>query len=221
VPFESGVFFRTIERPLVSFKRAKAGNVRTDQGRLAFQLTEQELFVDRMEVGWCKGSLDAYSVHLNLKNPKDEFIVYADRIDLGEALMMLFPVKGQIQGVLYGRFPVGFDNGHVKLSTGFLYSLPGQGGTLKLDDPSQMAALLEKAGIQGSVQAPLSRALSDLNFSTFRMDLEQGKGDEGTLRITLGGKSNDKEWPAPVDLNLNLHGPLEELLNMGLDVSRK
>ena len=221
VPFESGVSFRTIERPSVSFRRATAGNVRLDQGRLAFQFTPRELFVDRLEVGWCKGSLNAYSVHLDLKNPKDDFIVYADRIDFGEALMMVLPFKGMMQGVLYGRFPVGFDNWHVKLSTGFLYSLPGQGGKLKLDDDTQMATLLGKAGIKGEVQAPLAKALSNMDFSTFKMDLEPGQGDEGTLRIKLAGKSNDKTWPAPVDLNLNLHGPLEELLNMGLDLSRK
>jgi hypothetical protein len=221
VPFQKGISFRTIDRPVVSFMRAKAGNVCMDQGRLAFQLTEKELFVDRMEVGWCKGSLNAYSVHLALKNPKDDFIVYADRIDLGEALMMVVPFKGLMQGVLYGRFPVGFDKGHVKLSKGFLYSLPGQDGKLKLNDNAQMAELLGKAGIKGDIQAPLSRALSDMDFSTFKMDLEPGQKDEGTLRIKLAGKSNDKEWPAPVDLTLNLHGPLEELLNMGLNVSRK
>ena len=221
VPFQKGISFRTIERPVVSFICAKAGNVRLDQGRFSFQLTEKELFVDRMEVGWCKGSLNAYSVHLNLKKPKDDFVVYADRIDLGEALMMVFPFKGVMQGVLYGRFPVGFDQGHVKLSNGFLYSLPGQGGKLKLDDNAQMASLLDKAGIKGEVQVPLARALSDMDFSTFKMDLEPGQGEEGTLRIKLGGKSNDKAWPAPVDLNLNLHGPLEELLNMGLNVSRR
>ena len=221
VPFESGVFFRTIERPAVSFIRAKAGNIRLDQGRLSFQLTQQELFVDRMEVGWCKGSLSAYSLHLDLKDPKDDFIVYADRIDLGEALMMVLPFKGKMEGVLYGRFPVGFDKGHVKLSNGFLYSLPDQGGKLRLDDSRQMITLLEKAGIKGDVQVPLSKALSDMDFNTFKMELEPRPDGEGTLRIKVVGKSNDKEWPAPVDLNLNLHGPLEELLNIGLNVSRK
>ncbi len=221
VPFESGVFFRTIERPAVSFIRAKAGNLRLEKGSLSFQLTQQELFVDRMEVGWCKGNLNAYSLHLDVKNPKDDFIVYADRIDLGEALMMVLPFKGKMEGLLYGRFPVGFNKGHVKLSTGFLYSLPEQGGKLRLDDNSQMITLLDKAGIKGDVQVPLSKALSDMDFNTFKMELEPRSDGEGTLMIKMVGKSNDKTWPAPVDLNLNLHGPLEELLNMGLNVSRK
>ena len=77
--------------------------------------------------------------------------------------MMVMPMKGLVEGVLYGRIPVGIDGGHVRLSTGFLYSLPGQGGKLRLDDSRQMAALLDQAGIRGDVQAPLSRALSDVD----------------------------------------------------------
>ncbi|MDD4101883.1 MAG: YdbH domain-containing protein [Kiritimatiellae bacterium] len=221
VAFESGVFFRTIERPAVTFKQARVGKLMLDAGRVEFHLTPKELFVDRLEVGWCKGRLNAYSVHLDFKNPQDDFIVYADRIDLGEALMMALSFKGQIEGYLYGRFPVGIDRGRVKLYNGFLYSLPGQSGKLRLDDSGQMLELLERAGIRGDVQEPLSKALSDMDFSSVRLDLETLERGQGVLRIKLGGKSNYKEWPAPVDLNLNLHGPMEELLNMGLDMSRK
>jgi len=221
VPFVAGVIFRTIESPFVSFTDAKAGNVRFDRGRVDFQVTRRGIFVDRAEVGWCKGSLNAYSVNWEFARPRDEFVVYADRIDLGEALMMIMPFKGRMEGVLYGRFPVGIDAGHVRLAPGFLYSLPGQGGSLRLEDSAQMRSLLDRSGIKGEVQEPLAKALSDLDFNTLKLDLEPRADGEGTLRIKLVGKSNDKAWPAPVDLNLNLHGPLEKLVNMGLDVSRQ
>ena len=135
--------------------------------------------------------------------------------------MMIMPFKGKVEGVLYGRFPVGITADRVKLSTGFLYSLPGQGGVLRLEDSDQMLTLLDRAGITGDVREPLSRALSDMDFTVIRMELEPKLGGEAVLRIKLDGKSNFKEWPAPVALNLNLHGPLEELLNLGLSVSRK
>ena len=221
VPFEIGLSFRTIDRPVVTFNAAKVGNVVLSKGRVEFQVTKRELFIDRAEVGWCKGSLNAYSVHLDPKHPKADVIVYADRIDLGEALMMVMPFKGAMEGVLYGRFPVGIDNGHVKLSAGFLYSLPGQGGKLRLEDNVSMLTLLEQAGITGDIQQPLSKALSDMDFSTLKMDLEPHADGEAVLRMKVDGKSNFKDWPAPVDLSLNLHGPLERLLNMGLDMSRK
>ena len=221
VPFEIGLSFRTIDRPAVTFNSAKIGNVVLSRGRVEFQVTKRELFIDRAEVGWCKGSLNAYSVHLDPKHPKADVIVYADRIDLGEALMMVMPFKGAMEGVLYGRFPVGIDNGHVKLSAGFLYSLPGQGGKLRLEDNASMLTLLEQAGITGDIQQPLSKALSDMDFSALKMDLEPHADGEAVLRMKVDGKSNFKDWPAPVDLSLNLHGPLERLLNMGLDMSRK
>ena len=221
VAFEAGLGFRTIERPAVTFDYAKAGNIRLDKGRAEFQVTPEEVFVDRFEVGWCKGNLNAYSVHLDPRNPHANVIVYADRIDLGEALMMVMPFKGKMEGVLYGRFPVGIEGSRVKLSTGYLYSLPGQGGVLRLEDSAQMRSLLDRAGILGDVQQPLSQALSDMDFSTIRMELEPKAEGDAVFRIKLDGKSNFKEWPAPVALNLNLHGPLEELLNLGLSVSRK
>ena len=221
VPFEIGLSFRTIDRPVITFNSAKVGNVVLNKGRVEFQVTKREFFIDRAEVGWCKGSLNAYSVHLNPKNPKADVIVYADRIDLGEALMMVMPFKGSMEGVLYGRFPVGIDKGHIKLSTGFLYSLPGQGGKLRLDDSAPMLTLLEQAGIEGDVKQPLSKALSDMDFSAMRMELEPHMDGEAVLRMKVDGKSNFAEWPAPVDLSLNLHGPLEKLLNVGLDLSRK
>ncbi len=221
VPFEHGVVFRTIKRPWVSCVSAQAGKVRLDAGRVYFQLAPEALFIDRMEVGWCKGSLNAYSVHLNLNAPRDDFVIYADRIDMGEALMTAFPFKGVIEGVLYGRIPVGFDGRRIKVYPGFLYSLPGQGGKIVLEDSRQILGVLAKAGIQGDVQGPLSKALADMALSTFRMDIEPREVGDGTLRIRLTGKSNFKEWPAPVDLNLNLHGSLEQLLNIGLDMSRK
>ncbi|HRR32541.1 MAG TPA: YdbH domain-containing protein [Kiritimatiellia bacterium] len=221
VPFLAGVIFRTIESPFVSFTEAKAGNVRFGRGRVDFQVTNRGIFVDRAEVGWCRGSLNAYSVNWEFANPSDDFVVYADRIDLGEALMMVMPFKGRMEGVLYGRFPVGIDKGHVRLAPGFLYSLPGQGGVLRLEDSEQMRSLLDRSGIKGDVQGPLAKALSDLDFNTLKLDLEPREDGEGTLRIKLVGKSNDRAWPAPVDLNLNLHGPLEKLVNMRLDMSRQ
>ena len=221
VPFESGLAFRTVGRPEVSFRRAKIGDLRLDAGRAEFQLSPQEVFVDRVEVAWCKGLLHSYSIHLDPKNPKADVVVYADRVDLGEALMMVMPFKGAMEGVLYGRFPVGIDGSHIRLSTGFLYSLPGQGGKLRLDDAAPMSSLLERAGVTGEVQGPLAKALSDMDFSAIRLELEPKTDGDAVLRVKLDGKSNFKEWPAPVALTLNLHGPLEKLVNVGVSLSKK
>jgi hypothetical protein len=81
-----------------------------------------------------------------------------------------------------------------------------------------MEGLLEKAGISPKLKRPLSHALSDLEFSAIRFDLENGGRDDSVLRIKLKGESKYEKWPAPVDLNINLHGPLETILNLGMEL---
>lgn len=221
IPFMHGVMFRSTEKPFVTFESAKVGDLAFNHGRCDFQLTTRALRIERVEVGWCKGKLNAYAMEWDFKNPEDDFVVYMDRVDLGEALTSLLPLEGEVEGVLYGRLPLGFKGKHLTLAPGFMYSLPGQGGKLQMQDHRQVLTWLNRSGISGEMEVPLAKALSDMNFDMLRFELEPEGDGEGILRIKVGGKSNHKEWPAPVDLTLNFRGPLEKILNMGLDFSRK
>ncbi|MCL1920911.1 MAG: YdbH domain-containing protein [Kiritimatiellaeota bacterium] len=221
VPFEAGVEARTVQRPFVAFEAMKMGDIRLDNGRVEFQATPREFFIDRMEADFCKGKLYTYSIHLDPQNPRVEVTVYADRIDLGEMLMVTLPFKADhAEGVLFGRFPVALDNGRVRLKPGYLYSLPGQGGSFRLEDSKPLEALLAQAGIHSDVDRPLAKALSDMDFDAIRVELDTDDDGGAALRLWLQGKSNSKEWPAPVDLNLNVRGSLETVLNMGLKLSQ-
>lgn len=222
VPFEFRNGLRTCQAPVVAFEKMETGRFVVNQGEVLFQLTPEEFFIERARVDFCKGQLNTYSIHLDLKQPNTDLIVYADRVDLGETLMMVTPLTGKIEGVLYGRFPIKIADRKIHLSPGFLYSLPGQGGTFRLDDVRQIEPWLAQAGIQSDVKGPLAKALGNMDFSTLRMELETSADkSEAVLRLKIAGKSNDKEWPAPVNLNLNLHGPLEKVLNMGINFSQK
>jgi hypothetical protein len=213
---------RTLGRPFAAFEAMNVGDVRLTRGRVDFQATAKELFIDRMEADFCKGKVYAYSIHLDPLNPNAEVTVYADRIDMGEMLMSALPFKAdRIEGRLFGRFPVTVEGGHIRLKPGYLYSLPGQGGTFRVNDSRELEPWLAQAGIQSDVNAPLAKALSDMDFSVIRIELETDEDEnEAVLRFGLSGKSNSKDWPAPVELNLNVRGPLERVLNMGLKMSR-
>lgn len=206
--------------PVLSVDSVEAGNIHLSDGKVLFQVKKDEIFVESADIGWAKGHLRAYAVHAGFDgNILNEFIVYADRIDMGEVFMLVTPMQGKMEGVLYGRFAIGLRNKRVDLSTGYLYSLPGQGGYLKLDDPLSMETLLRRAGVRRDVDN-IARALSDLELSTIRLDLDPGVGDESSLRIKLVGKSNYEKRLAPVNLNLNLNGPLDEVLNLGINLQR-
>ena len=220
LPFEFDKAFRSTGDPVMRIETMEAGNIQMAAGEVLFHLNSRELFVESARMGWAKGFLQAYSIHAGFDgNIRNEFVVYAEKVDLGEVFMLIMPFDGEMEGVLYGRFAVGLKKKRVELSSGYLYSLPGQGGMLKLNDPAQMTTLLGRAGIKDDRQKSLSHALSDLDLTTIRLDLEPGEGEDSSLRIKLYGKSNYEKRPAPVNLNLNLNGQLQQLLNLGMDLS--
>ncbi len=213
--------FRSTGEPVVAIESLQAGNIRMGPGKILFHLSERELFVERVQMAWAKGTLHAYAIHAGFDgNIRNEFTVYADKVDLGEVFMLVMPFDGEMEGILYGRFPVLLKKKRVELSGGYLYSLPDQGGRLKLNDPAQMEALLSRAGITDDREKSLSHALSDLDLTAIRLDLEPRAGGDSSLRIKLHGKSNYVKRPAPVNLNLNLNGQLQQLLDLGLDLQR-
>lgn len=220
LPFAINGGLRSRGNPRLEFATLTAGNISMTDGEVLFHILEDEALVESASIGWAGGFLRAYSVHAGFDGAiRNEFTIYADRIDLGGVLGLLMPFSGTMQGVLYGRFPVRLRNQRVALSSGFLYSLPGQGGYLKIREPGPMEALLKRAGIRRDADE-IARALCDLDLASIRLDFDPRGGGDSSLRVRLAGKSNYEKRPAPVDLNLNFNGPLEEILNLGMDVQR-
>ncbi|MFO7936965.1 MAG: YdbH domain-containing protein [Kiritimatiellia bacterium] len=206
--------------PRLSIGSLEMGNLSFSNGDILFQLRGHVLFVEKAEIDWAEGGLRTYAVHLAFDgNILNEFVVYADRVDMGEVFMLINPLEAQMEGVLYGRFEVGLQNRKLNLSTGYLYSLPGQGGYLKVDDPENMEILLRRAGLRRDIKE-IARALSDIDLSAMRLDLDPAADDNSSLKIRLVGQSNYEKRPAPIDLNLNIKGPLDEVLNLGIDMRR-
>ena len=220
MPFEFDSGLRSKGRPLLTVESMEAGNIRMESGEAYFHLPKDELFVESINMRWAGGFLNAYSIHAGFDGVlRNEFTIYADRVDLGSVFALVIPFEGEMQGVLYGRFPVGVKNNRIELSSGYLYSLPDQGGYLRIKDPANMAVLLRRAGIHRDTDE-IAKALSDLDLSTIRLDLDPRDNENSSLRLRLAGRSKYVKRPAPVDLNLNLNGPLEEILNLGVDLQR-
>lgn len=199
------------------FVSATFGNLRLTNGRCRWVVTPHEVFVEQGGFNWCGGDVQMYAVHVALNNPQAECVLYIDQVDLGQLLTQMKVLRGTGSGSLYGRLPLRLQVGFLRLSDGFLYSLPGQGGRLKLTNTEYLAQVLAQSQVSALVRDRLMAALTDFDFSLFRMDLEppdvQG---EAVLRLRIAGQAHAKAGEPPVELNVNVKGPLEQLFNMGL-----
>ena len=212
---------RTAPHQKLAFAAALLGGLLVDGGSLEYQVeSPTALFIDQATLNWCGGLLRGYAVHVNPQRGDFDLTLYAEKIQMERLLGLFRSVQGKATGNLYGRLPVSFKGGKFKFQNGFLYAEPGQAGTLALTQPGWLTASLGKSGADQKTVKQVESALSDMEFSQFRIDFEGEGGGDSLLRLKIIGASRKDRLLPPVDLNINVRSPLEQLLNLGLRLSQ-
>ena len=171
----------------------------------------------------CGGKVSLYSLFLDPKSLNAGFTLFLDNIDAGEMLAHIRGFNGHASGRLHGKVRLFVREGGkaVRLSDAFLYSTPGETGKLKMAEPQTVTGNLAMAGIDQSTQDNVANALTDLDYSVLRFDLKRLEGKNATLGVRIEGSATRGELTVPVNLNLNINGELEQIINTGLGFSNK
>jgi len=189
----------------------------------AIRATERALLVTEAKAGFCDGTVNLYSVFLDPKTLNAGFTLFLDDIDAGKVLSLVKGFRGEASGRLHGKLKLFLKDGGKKLRLGnaFLYSTPGETGKLKMTDAAVVTDNLALAGIDESSRQNVANALTDLDYSVLKLDLKHGAGRTATLGVRLDGTATRGKMSAPVNLNLNFNGDIEQILNTGLDLSNR
>ena len=216
-----GVGPRARIAPLATtFTNAVLNGIEVRGGTIHWRGGERELLVEKAELGWCGGQARVYAVRVDLARPDIDLVLYIDRIDAGELIRLIKPLDGTATGHLYGRLPLRIHQGRLQLSEGFLYALPGERGNLRLRDTRFLQDYFERAGLSSAMRKNLADALADLDYDVLRVDLSTTSARAGKLVLKLAGQAAGNRGLPPVDLDIRVNGPLEALLNLGLQVNK-
>lgn len=215
------VSLQTAPSQKLTFTSARVSGTTLDRGSVQFALRgPQTLFLEKVELGWCGGQLATYAVDLDLQHPQGEATLYADGIEVNRVLALFRNLKGTGEGHLHGRIPVRYGQGKVGVSDAFLYAAPGEAGRLQLEPDNFIGTALGKSGADSATVARVKDALRDFQYNTFRLDLTRENTQDSLLRVKLEGTPRRNPGQEPIDLNVNLRGPLDQLLNLGLQMGR-
>lgn len=221
--FSSLLPLRSMPAQEVRFREVrleKPVQVRLGPGVLAGQAElPDRFFLERGEVGWGGGKLRTYALHINRLRPEGEALLYAENLDVGGLLGLFRGFKGKGSGRLYGRIPLRFAPGSIRLEDAYLYAPPGQGGTLELSQTGWLKDTLTAAGTAAGTVGSVQKALADFKFNVFRVDLESAENGEAVLRLRLTGRARQDPDLPPVDLNVNVHAPFQTLFDLGLKLA--
>jgi hypothetical protein len=155
-----------------------------------FQLeSNTTLFIEKAGMQWCKGSMQTQAFRLMPGRDEVDVTIYADRLNLAMLLDQLGVAQGSGEGAVNGRIPLLWKNGELRFDKGFLYSTPGQSGTIKLSGTQTLLEGLASGTPQYTQLDIASEALKDYSYNWARVDL-RSEAELLLVSLKLDGKPN-------------------------------
>ena len=181
---------RSAPRQPLSASHVQLGEISTHDFKAYFQLEPPgTFFIEKADVQWCNGSMHTQSIRLGPDNPDIELTLFANQLNLAQVLEQLGVTEGEGEGAVNGRIPLRVHKGVPVFDNGFLYSTPGQGGTIHLRDTQSLLQGMPKQAPQFIQLDIATEALKDYTYNWARLSLNSEK-DILKVGLKLSGKPN-------------------------------
>ena len=145
-------------------------------------------------------------------------VLLADGISIEEVMALTQDLPAKATGRVNGRVPVRIDASGLKLGTGWLALTPGEQAEIEFNAKGLLTGGAAPNSPSYAVLQRVESGLLKLRIGELRLDIRPTDAPAGrSARLHLKGAPVDPEVKAPVILDLNVNGPLEKLINMGLD----
>lgn len=181
--------FRSDPGQVLEFKRFAWGDIEMNEGEVEFQIESlSSLFLKKTSFFWCRGHV--YTHGLQIKSAKRELdiICYCDRLKLSTLLKQFNLARVEGEGTVNGRIPISYKNGKIKVLDGFLYSTPGEGGTINFSTDTLVPGA---SGVQQSIQMQIAQeALKNFKYDWAKLSL-LSEGEDLMIRLQMDGRPAD------------------------------
>ncbi|HVU15640.1 MAG TPA: YdbH domain-containing protein [Candidatus Didemnitutus sp.] len=210
--------FRT-QPGTIQVRELRAGDFSASD--LSFQITfanVNTLQVAQAKLSTLGGSLSAepFTYQLN-KNELDATVV-ADGLDVEQILSLSKNLSGAAVGRVGGRLPLRIDSAGVRFGTGWLALKPGLRAEVTLRSAGLLTTGVATSSPSYAVLKKIETGLTRLKVSEMRLDVRPPNAPPGrTAELHLVGEPVDPNLKAPITLDLNVNGPVEQLINLSLD----
>lgn len=163
-----------------------------------------------------RASAESFNYFPNLREL--DVVVMVDGISVEEVMGLTKDLPAKATGQVNGRFPVRIDESGVRLGTGWLELKPGVYAELQLQASGLLTGNLPEKSSSYAVLKKVESGLLKLKIDELRLDIRPPNAPAGrSAQLRISGSPVDPEVKAPVTLDLNVNGPLEKLINLGLD----
>jgi len=159
---------------------------------------------------------EPFKYFLNLREL--EAVLSVDGISVAEVMALTPDLPAKASGQVNGRLPIRIDSGGLRLGSGWLELRPGVYAEVQFKASGLLTGGLAAGSPSYAVLQKIEAGLLKLKLTTLRLEVRPPDAPAGrSARLHLEGEPVDREVKAPVILDLNVNGPIERLLDLGLD----
>jgi hypothetical protein len=145
-------------------------------------------------------------------------VLVVDGVSVEEVMAMTKDLPAQAAGRVDGRVPIRIDGGGLRFGTGWLALKPGVFAQVQFNAGGLLTNGVAPGNPSYAVLKKIESGLLKLKISELRLDIRPPDAPAGrSAQLHLRGEPVDPDVKAPVILDLNVNGPLEKLINMGMD----
>lgn len=204
---------------VVTVRELRAGEIVTEN--LDFELAfvgPEKIAVSRATLRAFGGTLAAEPFEFFPARHELEATLLVDGIVVERVLALAKDVPAQATGLVDGRLPIRIDGAGLRLGSGWLELKRGAYAEVQFN----ASGLLTRGVAPNHPSYPtlkrIESGLLRLRLSELRVEVRPPNAPPGrSATVRLAGEPVDRDVQAPVNLNLNVNGPIEQLLNLGLD----
>jgi Dicarboxylate transport len=221
---------------VLTIDKITTGQFEFNHAKARFSIEDgQSVNIENLHFNWCNGLVSTESIRLPGKDNMLSLILYCDRLELSSLLKQMGAFHAEGEGSLSGRIPVIYSAGNISFNKGFLFSTPGKGGRVVIENTQALTGGIPMDTPE-FVQLDLAReALKDFDYQWAKLELNTS-GDTLYMNMELDGKPArilpfeyqkevgsfvrvDAKSPGSrfqgIKLNVNLKLPFNQVLKFG------
>ena len=164
------------------------------------------------------GTLAAEPFSLAPSRDELEATMVADGLDVAAILARAGDVPAQAVGRVGGRLPIRIDQAGLRLGTGWLELKKGVRAEVQLKAVGLLTGGVPRSNPGYNLLTRVESGLLRLQMTELRLDVHPPDAPAGrTAQLHLAGEPIDPGVKMPITLDLKINGPLERVINLGLD----
>lgn len=196
----------------------KSGDLKATDLDAGFTLEKAgQLAIDHASLKTLGGTISAEPFRLFLDQREVKAVLRLERLDVAQILALAKDVPAEATGRVDGRLPIEIDDSGLRFGTGWLALSPDVPAELTFEAKGLLTRGANPKSAAYGVLQQVETGLLRLRLSKMRLEVYPPNRPPGrSAQLHLEGDPADPGLKAPVTLDVNVNGPVEKLLNLGL-----